>query len=169
MRGSRRGRRRRQGCLRRSRSSRRWSCRTRARVQCAVMQEQACAHVLHCVMHMSHEDFSCRTPVVYRRACAEVELPCACLAGVGGAQDKAGDDEALGLVGLLGQVRVVGAHCCCRGSARRQGRGRGLWLRKESSHAVRLTRRASSDVRAMRGKTLTSWQQLPGTVTLPGN
>ena len=28
----------------------------------------------------------------------------------GGAQDKAGDDEALGLVGLLGQLRVVGAH-----------------------------------------------------------
>ena len=30
--------------------------------------------------------------------------------GDGGAQDKAGDDEALGLVGLLGQVGVVGAH-----------------------------------------------------------
>ena len=28
----------------------------------------------------------------------------------GGAQDKAGNDEALGLVGLLGHVGVVGAH-----------------------------------------------------------
>ena len=28
----------------------------------------------------------------------------------GGAQDKAGDDEALGLVDLLGHVGVVGAH-----------------------------------------------------------
>ena len=27
-----------------------------------------------------------------------------------GAQDEASDDEALGLVSLLGQVRVVGAH-----------------------------------------------------------
>ena len=47
--------------------------------------------------------------------------------GNGGAQDKAGDDEALGLVGLLGQVRVVGAHVAVEpgGDLRRQGRGSG--------------------------------------------
>ena len=37
--------------------------------------------------------------------------------GSAGAQDKAGDEEALGLVGLLGQVRVVGAHGAGGGSA----------------------------------------------------
>ena len=47
--------------------------------------------------------------------------------GNGGAQDKAANDEALGLVGLLGQVRVVGAHVAVEpgGDLRRQGRGSG--------------------------------------------
>eukprot|EP00964_Phaeocystis_antarctica_P076203 scaffold47106_cov64-Phaeocystis_antarctica.AAC.3 len=39
------------------------------------------------------------------------------LACDGGAQDKAGGDEALGLVGRLGQVGVVGAHDAGVGSA----------------------------------------------------
>ena len=57
--------------------------------------------------------------------------------GDGGAQDKAGDDEALGLVGLLGQVGVVGAHVAVEsGGSAARGRG-GARSQKETNYNLK--------------------------------
>ena len=70
-----------------------------------------------------------------KKPCSVGAAACARAGGVGGAQDKAGDDEALGFVGLLGQVGVVGAHVAGGGggsaAAGAQARARGQ--RKEPS------------------------------------